>query len=750
MPMDFDLNLLPVARYAGQDYPELLGLNVAEPPRNAARGRAADRMVLYLAMQGNAPLAPGKQEQVLGDLARLYYRTAGAATTAMRAIVEELNRLLLERNLRLTSSSRQGLGLFALLIIHGEQAYLAQSGPLHSFLITAGEVREFYDPDQEGSALGQGRTAPVTLFQMTLQNNDTLLLAAQPSQAWNTETLIGAHGQGPESLRRRLFGQAETDINAVLIQAKAGKGKFYLPRPKSAMAEKAPTGEEPPPSQEIQAGSEVVVQESPQAVSTAPIPAPAIEKVQDTAVSPPQRLVRERKPTRAAPAKTKLDLSPLWKILVAIGTPFLLVLRAIGRAFRAVLVRLMPEETLSTVPTSVMAFVALAVPVVVVSVASVAYFQLGRQAQYEILYKQAKQMAVQAVSQQDVLAQRTSWESSIQLLQQAERFRVTTDTQALLTQARKALDELDLIQRVYYQPAIVDGLPAEVNVIRMLIAEEDLYLLDGNSGRVIRTELTQQGYKIDPEFQCGPATTGVSMTGPLIDVLPWPTGFKPKATLLALDKTGNVLYCSPGNPPSYDQLLSPPNVTWTDLAGFALDQGDLYVLDPLSNQVWFYRKSEFSQKAVLFFDQQIPTLQNVVDLAVNGNELYLLHSDGRITLCFYTGLEGAPTRCSDPAYIDYRPGRENTPLIPQAPFTQIFFSPPPDPSLFLMEPKGQAVYHFSLRNLAFQGEYRPGITPGSFSGMSTPNKPATAFYVDTARRYLFLATGNEVFYVALP
>ena len=143
-----------------------------------------------------------------------------------------------------------------------------------------------------------------------------------------------------------------------------------------------------------------------------------------------------------------------------------------------------------------------------------------------------------------------------------------------------------------------------------------------------------------------------------------------------------------------------------------------------------------------FDDEEIPPLQDVVDLAVNRDDLYLLHADGNLTLCFLSGFGGVPTRCSDPNYVDFRPGRENLPLIPANPLTQLMITPPPDPSIFMLEPESQSINHFSLRNLAFQRQYLPGdpLSP----------RDATAFFVDNIHHVLFLAIGNELYYAPIP
>jgi hypothetical protein len=768
MSISLDLNLLPVARYAGQEYPELLGLHAAEPPRHSARGRGADRLVFYLAMTGNAPLPPGKRDQVLADLAKLYYATPGSVTTALRVVADELNRLLLERNLRITSSGRQGMGLFTQFVLRDQQVYLAMSGPLQAILITSGEARYFRDAEMTDRCLGQGRATPLSFFQTGLQVNDTLILASQPSPAWNTSMLMGVYGQGPESMRRRLFNQAETDLNAVLIQAKPGKGKFYVLRPKPAGRIEPST-----PEAEAQTGIKAI---QPVRVQTEPEVGPVLVGAESGKESISADLEKASTPALegsitvaeassitiqkplaegaiSEPAITdqvsathpEPKLSAPRKLIGTIGTPILKIFQGIGKAMRGLFARILPGEVFLSIPTSVMVFTAVAVPVIVVTISSVVYFQLGRAAQYEVLYSRAKDMAARAVSQKELLAQRSDWEATLQFLRQVEAYQVTPETQALRAQALNALDELDLVRRVNYQPAIIGGLPVTVNVTRMVFSENDLYLLDGNSGNVIRAQFTQLGYKVDPTFQCGPGLSGNSDIGPVIDMVSWPTGYTPDAKILALDANGNVLYCAPDSPSAPGQLASPPDLTWGKLAAMALDLGDLYVLDPFSNAVWIYWKSELKQQPQLFFDEQIPFMQDVMDIAVNGNELYLLHADGHLTLCYFGGFEEAKTRCSDPPFVDYRLGREKTPLIPTSPFTQIQSTLPPDPSLFLLEPNSQAIYHFSLRNLAFQRQYLP------LPSMKVPaNRAATAFFIQASKRYLFLAVGNEVYYTVMP
>jgi len=762
----YDLNIYLVARVQGKDYPELSGLHISEPPRRPARGRSADRLILYLAMEGNAPLSPVKNEQILADMARLYYATPGSITSALRKIADEFNKLLLGRNLRLASSSRVGLGLLSQLVIRGEQIYLAQSGSTHTFLISAEKTEHFYDSEMTEQRLGQSRIVPLRFYQGLLKPGDTLILAAQPEPSWNTHTLAGLHGQGPESLRRRLFSPSFPDLNAVLIQARPGQGKSIImpPSTRSGVTTTAAVGvqskSEPiepaltlgmaSESEEATRVDRNVEAMSPMEGEVSPViilPDPLEKKpvvVPETTFEGPDTGFIESKDLTAPSGKNGLKILTVkfMTLLLAIGKPIAITMNAMREGVRTMFGRLLPSETFLAIPSYVMAFIAIAIPAIIVTVASVAYFQLGRAAQYDVLYSQAERMTNQAMEQTPADSRRAGLEAALVVIDQTEETQITPETQALRAKVMAQLDKLDLVRRVVYQPAIIGGFPKEYNITRILLSENDLYMLEGNHGSVIRAELTDQGYEVDHTFQCGPDAPGAGAMGPIMDITLWPAGFNPNASVLAMDMSGNVLYCLPDEPPTTGKLASPPSEGWGELVAFSLDLGDTYVVDPPSNGVWRYSHSNFEEEPTLFFDEEIPYLQDVIDMVVDRDDLYLLHKDGYLTLCFYSDLEEAPTRCSNPSYIDFRPGKKENPLIPSNPFSQITITIPPDPSLFMLEPQREAVYHFSLRNLAFQYQYLPSE--------SLSSQEATAFVIDPLKRRLFIAIGNQVFYGIAP
>ncbi len=254
--------------------------------------------------------------------------------------------------------------------------------------------------------------------------------------------------------------------------------------------------------------------------------------------------------------------------------------------------------------------------------------------------------------------------------------------------------------------------------------------------------LTEKGYEIDNSFQCSSGTYGEVGIDQLVEIIAWPTGYKPQADLLAVDSQGNVLYCKQNQLPTAERLMPGEGEGWGNILDAALDQGDFYALDLSSNSVWIYWRANFSEQPTMFFDEQIPPLQNVVDMLVDRDDLYLLQQDGRLILCARETLVVSPTRCQFQDFIDRRPGRENLVFSPQSPFTKITSTAPPDPSLFLLNSASHTIYHFSLRNLAMQRQF--------LAEQMLPSSPATAFAVNQERRMLYLAVGSQIFYAVMP
>jgi hypothetical protein len=377
----------------------------------------------------------------------------------------------------------------------------------------------------------------------------------------------------------------------------------------------------------------------------------------------------------------------------------------------------------------------------------VVYFQRGRAGQYDSYYAQAVQSAGYARAQSEPLPEQEAWDSVLVYLDQAEAYQITPESQNLRGEAQEALDRLNKVIRLEFQPAIVGDLPNSSIITRIVATTSDLYLLDTSDGHVQRAFDTGQGYKLDNTYQCGPGLPGSQGIGPIIDILVSPKEPDRGVTILGIDAAGSLLECHAGESPVFTALAT-PSTGWGQPHAFSTDLGHLYVLDPPANAVWIYWNSDFTQQPQLFFDEEVPPMQEAIDLVVDKGSLYILHSDGHITICTFSDLDVSPTRCTDPApYTDSRPGRDGQSLYPYPLFSQIQSTQPPDPSLYLLDPSLQAIYHFSLR-LTYQRQLRPQINLASV--VSTATEPTSAFAISPNNRIAFMALGNQVIYAGMP
>lgn len=752
-----DLNILSLARREGQELIEPPGLLIATPPRRPARGRQDDRLILYLAIAGSAPLPEEQQSQLLAHLTQTYYSSAGSVTAAQRAVADALNQYLLDRNQRAASSGRQGVGLLGILVVRNDRLYLALCGPMHAFLITAAGAKHIEDLASLGRGLGLGRSTPISYAQSDLNPNDTLLLSPAPPAYWTVSTLSTLHNQSPENLRRNLLSQAGPTLDACLLQARQGSGKTFFLRPKPIQAaafvqpkpqppltpvEDTPAPGYPPRAVAGQtAADRSTTQTEPVAglrpVSGTPTPSGAQPENVTLATSLPAAAQPKERPARRIPGRDGLS---------RLGEAFSGALARAGLGMRNLLLRMLPGESIATLPSSVMISVAIAVPLVVVTIAAVVYFQRGLSGQYQAYYAQAVQAAGYARSQTDPVLRTQAWQSVINYLEQAESYQKNTETLALRSEANQAFDQLNLVRRLDYQPALTGKLPESANITHLVATESDLYLLNADGGNVIRSLSTGSGYEIDPTFQCA-AGAPAGQSGAPIDIVPASKSNEFAATVVALDANGNLLHCVPGQPPVFTPL-APPTKGWGNPQALATDLGHLYVLDPDKNTVWIYWNSDYTQSPEEFFIADFP-MQSVIDLVVDKSDLYLLHEDGHTTLCTYSELSVAPSRCTDPLpYIDSRPGREGQVMTIQSPFIQVLNTQPPDPSLYYLQSQEQALYRYSLRVLTYYGQFRPQSSETNEVVVS-PNRAATAFTLSPDARIVFLAEGNQVFYAVL-
>jgi hypothetical protein len=804
--MALDLTISPLYRINGQEAPAMPGLLALTPPRNAARGREQDRLVTYLLLTGNSVFTTSEYMKFAEDAAKVFYATSGSLTSALRIAAESVNKALLERNMESSRRGQYAIGWLAIGALRDMQVTFLLSGPMHAYHFSQNQARHIFEPNVSGKGLGMSQSAGMHYAQATLQMGDRLLFCGKVPAAWEA-SLKDPSRASLHALRRRLTSSTTEDLNAVLMQTSNGNGKMNLlsgtaelkeekveevpappPLPSSLPRRKeaSPALEEETidPAAHIVQPSAYAIPRDPETQnqnpnSTANLPRnngprnfpPSIPRVStattqqiptESIFTPSPFVVEEPKSVEIQkPAEEKKVVEPpaprepsanARRAAKTIASGIQISRRlssSLGEKMRNFLPRLLPnaepQPELSAPSNFAMVVMAIVVPLIVVVMLMVVYLKYGRSLQYDTYINQAQQNRDYALQLTDPIEQRKAWESVLENVVQAESHNITDQSTSLRNEANKNLDTLLGITRLQFNPVFSSSVG--ITISRMAANESDLFMLNAASGEVLRAQLTNgNGYQLDTSFNCRPGVYGEYTVGPLVDIIAMPTLTTINAKLLGIDASGNLLYCAPGEIPRAIPLPV-PDTNWGRVTAFVLDAGNLYVLDAPSRAVWVYagKDGNFIDRPYFFFNEQTPT-QDVIDMIVSGDELYMLHADGHLSNCSYNRIETNPQKCKDPfPLINPFLAYQDQDLFGSAHFTQMLFAAPPDQSILILDADTQGVMRFTPRSLELQNQYRP--TTGSANPI--PSGPVDAVAV-SPNHFLFVTLGGQVYFAQTP
>ena len=803
-----DLYLLPLNLTGGQEEQNLPGLLAARPGKKTERSRANDIFIVLLSLAGEPQSYPQNLTGSLHYLSSIYFRARGSITSGLQAAAEELNKLLLKHNLSQTREGSQTIGLVNMLVLRKDQLYMANSGPTHTILLNENRIDDFYDPIDTGRGLGISRTVKLKFHRAQMQPNDLVLLCANPAEKWSQETFQNSTKISLDSLRRRLISQAGPNLEAVLMQFKPGEGEIHYLKPRvpapieiaseteasaaepvTAAIQESITGEDTqetapdilavetvqPDTSEI---IEPAVSETVEVLSdTTPESSPS--QTQEKPAQPiRQESVKSRQPQSApayTPPPSDLPAKPAAKPKPRMVKKVTESKQANWRrkfadrwlAFRADIHkaqdrflnfagRLLPgsDEPGESLSPAKMLMIAVIVPIIVVAIATSFYLYKGRGGQHEEMVQNAQEYAALAENETDLTQKLNNWAQTIYWLDKADEFGQSEQSLALRIQAEGAIDNIDGVIRLDFKPILLDSFNSSINITKIDSSITDIYLLDSSGSRILRLFLTGKGYQFDPDFRC----SSMPPVEKLVDFVTLPPGAPFNATVLATDSKGNYIYCTPDQEPAAQQLIPPDNFSWGQITHISLYVNNLFVLDPEKNGMWVIpasmdandpekQKLNFSENfPSLIFTSYVPKLKDIIDIAANGEDIYMLHEDGQMTLCNTNVLSFGQTNCTDPVlYEDSRPGKDmEAAVFTDSRFTHILSTQPPEPSLYILDASRQIINQFSLQ-LKLRRQLRPSPNDEVFLTNAEP----TAFTVTNTREVL-IAFGNILYQATLP
>jgi hypothetical protein len=449
-------------------------------------------------------------------------------------------------------------------------------------------------------------------------------------------------------------------------------------------------------------------------IETAVKPRPtATTRRQIGQAAPERRPSSIRRDVEPAPSRIKETLDRIGRLLRG-------WLSSVIQASRSMLVRMAPGLVETTRPGSfspnVMAITAVAIPLIIVAIAAVAYFGIGRRKQFQEYLLQASAAMQVAQMKPNAEEARVDWDAALHFLNLAESYGSSSEADQMRQQAQEAIDTLDKVIRLDFRSVVSGGFGPESLLTAIAASATDLYVLDAAHQVIWRTwGVPERGYEIDSNFECLSGPGSYSELGTLVDIVIQPEpGALGEEGIVGLDQDGTLLYCAPDRQPALAQL-TPPDIGWGRIQAIDVFDDGLYVLDPVSNSVWIYNATGglFSGNPELFFVEEVRDLKGAIDLAMTQDELLILYADGRLDRCRRERepTSGAGVRirveCDpEPKFEDERPGYEATINIPGAVPVQIAYSPPPEPSLFFLDSLSNNIFHYSMR-LVYQSQYVP-------------------------------------------
>jgi hypothetical protein len=399
-----------------------------------------------------------------------------------------------------------------------------------------------------------------------------------------------------------------------------------------------------------------------------------------------------------------------------------------------------------TIPTYVLVLIAVFIPALVVTVASLVYFRFGQSVQYDELFAQATTAQQQAVSETDPTRQRDEWQRVLAFLNDADKYRDTEESKSLRAQAQANLDSLMGVIRLEFMPAFPNnGLGNSTQINRMAASESDLYMLDAEGGKILHAAFTGKSLQLDNAFNCQPGSYGGYQVDTLVDLIALPKANALNATVMGVDAGGNLLYCAPNQVPQAIPLPALPNTNWGRIISMGLDSGNLYVLDAQARAVWVFigKDSTFIDTPYYYFSNEIPAnIESAIDLAANGDDIYMLHADGHLSTCTFSRLSDAPTRCQDPIpLVDDFPAHSDMGVFQLAHFTQMSITGSPNSVILVLDSENQSVFRFSPRSFELQNQ----VT--GYAGKANPFKRGSVTAMAVSPNYvLYLAIGDQVYF----
>ena len=407
-------------------------------PRRAARGRREDMLFITLGLISPRSTPPGLIDHLARLTAQAYFGTPGSVTFALREAAAIFNDHILDAN-EGEDEIMQLQGHMVAGVLRGRDMYIAQCGNGQAIIVRPGQVTRLSSEEAANRSLGSTLAPYVRYSHLEVNAGDLLILTTSPPPTWSDATLSGLSTLDPAQAVDRLVAASGHDLTGVLAR--------IVPYGKASEGVQRPPFRRP---------SRVEAERTPQA-------------------APPIGRAPSREISRRTFESTNRFLTSAKQIIRG-------WLTSLSNALMAVLTRLAPglaePPQIGAFTPGLMAATAVAVPLLVVTIAAVAYFGRGRREQFQDYYSQAYTAVLTAQTKPDPEQSRGDWAEALRLLDMAETYGHSKEADDLRELVQSSLDTIDLVARIDFQSVVSGGFGPDAHITAVAASATDLYVLD--------------------------------------------------------------------------------------------------------------------------------------------------------------------------------------------------------------------------------------------------------------------------------
>lgn len=669
------------------------GALVVVAPPDAARGRVGDTFFTLIVPSGTiAPTTFYEQLAVLA--AERYFNTGGSVTIAMRTMFQALNRNLYEHNQEHSEHEQQQFEASAIVVVlHGDDMYVARVGPVVSVLQTVGLTLTFPDDfTQEeplfSAPLGIAAEPEVAMVRYGVDAGSRLVLA----DANLCEIPV-------DQLSSTLL---EDDIEQVLDGLRAA----------------------------IKVQGQLMLVELLPPNSESPVPAAPGESSLEVNAKLNEARLQIEGAGSSRPARRKRGLGAVlrWGLtrLARRGAAFL---QGISRLFQRFLP--LPEPGSDRNPAAgSMALGVLLIPLFIVAVVVFSWVSNTGESEFEQCLQRLQETASLARSMDNSNRRSitSAWNAALQVVDVCDNMRPDDPViEAMRQEAQEIVDNLNNVQRRVAKPLTNFQ---DASIARLRLKGADMYALDTKNHLVYHIKISDDGTEVErqepvPNMRRGATVDGFSI-GQIVDI-----AFDDVTGELAMiDENGTLVRCRP----QFIMICNAQRILgveqWEQPSALTVWGRRLYILDSAGGQIWKYDPSGASYPSApreYFTRDARPNLRKVVDFTISqSGDVYVLYDDG-IMKRYNAGEERAF------AFSGFNEGSELYTAM-----TEGFFlnDSPFAPAFFVISRGTRAVYETTLAG-TFMDSYQ-ALEQDKFELLS-------AIVAYPIHDIIYVASGNSIF-----